>query len=367
MKFICESADLSNAISVVGKYVSTKTTNPILENIYIGANDNTITLSATDELLSIEKKINGEIIESGETTVNGKFLADYSKKMTDGSITFETDNKNALKIKYLDSVGKVQCLDSAEFPQIPQFQNYDFVEIKECDLKDIINKSIFASADDDIRPILKGCLFDIKSDTIKSVALDGFRIAVAKSQIVNKSNEMAVVVPNRTLYELYKLLSNTEDTIKLYINNNYINIIIGGYNITSRLIAGDFIAYENVIPKEFATNVTVNKEQLELALERTSILSKLSNNSLVKFEIEDNSLTISSKTEQGSIKENLVIARNGNDNLTISFNFKYILEALKTINDDFVTLRFIDSTKPCVINAVENGNYLFLILPVRTL
>ena len=180
MKIICDGADLSDAVLKVSKGTSNKTTNPILEGIKVVAEEDYITLSATDLELSIEKTIKAMVQIEGEMVVPGKFFCEYIKKLNNEQIELSVDDKNILSIKYTDSVGKIQCLNSVEFPQIKQIDDSTYFEMSQKDLKSLINKSIYAVAVEDVRPILKGVKLEVTKEKITAVALDGYRLAVVK-------------------------------------------------------------------------------------------------------------------------------------------------------------------------------------------
>ena len=364
MKIICDGADLSDAVLKVSKGTSNKTTNPILEGIKVVAEEDYVTLSATDLELSIEKTIKGMVQLEGEMVVPGKFFCEYIKKLNNEQIELHTDEKNILSIKYTDSVGKIQCLNAAEFPQIKSFDDSTYFEIRQKDLKSLISKSIYAVAVEDVRPILKGVKLEITKNQVTAVALDGYRLAVVKKPIVNSNAEFSCIVPARSLNEISKLLEDSEDTIKVCVGRNFLMVNIDNTKITTRLLEGDFINYNQIIPSDFNTNIVLNKDQLLDALERASLLSRVDRNNLVKFDISDKVMILSSKSDIGDIKENITISLKGND-LSIAFNARYFTEALRVINDEFLKLSFTSNVSPCIITSNDTDEFLYLILPVR--
>lgn len=366
MKVICEGLDLSDAILKVSKGTSTKTTNPILEGIKLVAEEDFLSLSATDLELSIEKKIKASIIVDGETVVPGRFFSEYLKKLNNEQIELELDDKNILNIKYTDSYGKIQCLNPIEFPQIKAVDNEQFFEITKKDLKDLILKSIFAVAVDETRPILKGCKFEVDETSITSIALDGYRLAKSMKPIIHTTNNFNIIVPSRSLKEISNLLDDSEDVIKVFVQKNHLMIEMDNTKITTRLLDGDFINYKQIIPSTFNSTIIINKNQLEDAIERASLLSKIDKNNLVKFDISDKVMVLSSHSDIGDIKENITISLKGKD-IVIAFNARYLSEALRTINDEFIKLNFTSTIAPCIITSNESDEYLFLILPVRIL
>ena len=180
----CHGVELSDALLSVSKAISNKTTNPILEGIKIVAEDDTLTLSATDTELSIEKKIKANIKAEGEGVVPGKFITEFVKKLTNEMIELEINEKNQLLIRYDDSQSIIQCYNAQEYPSFNAVETMQYFGISKKDLKTVINKTIFSVAIDDSRPILKGVLFDIEKNTLNAIALDGYRLAKVKKNIV---------------------------------------------------------------------------------------------------------------------------------------------------------------------------------------
>ena len=171
-------------------------------------------------------------------------------------------------------------------------------------------------------------------------------------------------MPARSLSELSKLIDDTDEIINIYVDQYTIMVDLGDTKVTSRLLEGDYINYQQIIPVNYESYVIVNKEQFEEALERATLLSRTSNNNFVKFDIKENNICLTSNSELGNLKENIPVTLNGKD-LLISFNPRYFLESLKTVSNDFVKICFNDSTKPCVVVPTDDDEFLYLILPVR--
>ena len=359
----CSGLELSDAFLRVSKALSNKPTNPILEGIKISAEDNELTLSATDTDLSIEKKIKADIKVEGETVVPGKFITEFVKKLSNSEIELEVNDKNQLLIRYDGNESIIQCYNVIEYPGFKKLKTDEWFGISQKDLKALISKTIFSVALDDSRPILKGVLFDIDQKEISAVALDGYRLArVKKKSTANVKKQ--IVVPTRSLNEISKLLDDSDDIINVYIDSNAIMIDTVDTKIISRLLEGDFVNYKQIIPMNYETFVIVNKLQLEDALERVSLLSKVGQNNFVKFDIKEGAVQLTSNSEIGNIKEKISAVLNSKD-VTIAFNPRFILESLKASNDEFVKLCLNTSSNPCVIVPTEGDEFLYLILPVR--
>ncbi|MBE7074951.1 MAG: DNA polymerase III subunit beta [Clostridiales bacterium] len=367
MQIICDGLDLSDAVLKVSKAIASRTTNPILEGIKLVAEEDTLTLSATDTELSIEKKIKAEIKIEGETVVPGKFFTEFMKKLSNEKIELELNEKNQLKIKYMDSESYIQCFVTNEYPGFNNIDSNDYFSITNNNLKNLINKSIFSVATDDSRPILKGTLLEINSKSIKAVALDGYRLAMVNSPLKESTINGSVIVPARSLAEIAKLLDDSTNLVKIYIDSKYIMVDTGDTKIISRVLEGEFLNYKQIIAKEFTTEIVINKNQITDALERASLLSKVGQNNLVKFEIKDNNLLLTSNSEIGNIKENINITQQGKD-IYIAFNARYFMEAFRTNSEEFVKIKFNSASNPCVVVPADGEEeYLYLILPVRIL
>ncbi len=364
MKFVCNGLDLCDAILKVSKAVGIKTTNPVLEGVKITAREDTVSFFATDLELSIEKKIKADVRIEGEAVVPGKYFADFVRKLDKEQVEITLNDKKQLKISYMDSEGFLQCLNSEEYPLIERVDTGKYFSLQQKEFKDLIAKTVFSAATEDSRPILKGVLLDIKETQMTAVALDGYRLSLVKKQVETSSGDGRLIVPARTLSEIAKLLNEPEESVTVHLQKNSVMIEVDGTTIISRLLEGEFIRYEQIIPGEFTSQITVQREQFENGLERAAILSKNDKNNLVKFDVKEKVLTLVSNSEIGNIKENIPVSLHGKD-LLIAFNARYFSEALKNTNEEFVRMNFTSAVSPCVIKPVEGDEFLFLILPVR--
>ena len=363
MLFRCDGLDLSEAVNKVLKAVSTKTISPILEGIKISAYGDSVVLSGTDLELSITKTIKAEVIDEGQTVVPGKLFGEYLRKLTMEQISLELNERNQLRISYSDSEGFIQCMDVLEFPELKNVDKVDYFEINRTDLKSLINNVIFAVAVDDSRPILKGVLFEISDNTVRAVALDGFRMAMANKKVISTTSNFSFIVPARSLSEISRML-DSDETVKIYVHSNNLMVDMNDTIITTRLLEGQFINYRQILNSNFNTTVSIKKSQLEDAIDRASLLSKGDKNSRVKFDITENSLVLTSDSEIGNVKENITVSMKGAD-ITIAFNSKYFTDCLRATEDEYIKINFSNAISHCIVTPSENEDYLFLILPVR--
>lgn len=365
MKVSVNGLDLCEAVGRVIKATSTRNLNPILEGIKLHAYEDGLTLTGSDIELSIEKRIKADVTADGEAVVPGKFLFEYIKRMDSAPIDLELGENRKLTIRYQDSSSTIKCQNEDEYPPVKVLDNAEHFTLTQGDLKDLINKIIFCVATDDTRPTLKGCLFEVVGDGITGVALDGFRLAKCMKPLSATTADMSMVLPSRSLSEINKLLSDSDEPVTIHRQRNFMMLEIADTRITTRLLDGDFINYNQLLQTKFETEVVINKHQLEESLDRASLLSRIEKNNLVKLNISENLVYITSESDLGRVEEKLVIKCNGKD-LVIAFNVRYLLDSLKAIGDEFVKLKLFRPESPCVLtNAADDGAYLYLILPIR--
>ena len=364
MKIICEGIELSDAVMKVSKACSTKTTNPILECIKIEAENDSITLTATDGEIAILRKIRAEVLEEGAICVPGKFFADFIKRLEGEQITLATEDGRVL-INYGDSESAMQMLNAEDFPRIDADIREKRVELAAKDLKELIAKTTFCCAQDDSRPVLKGVLVQTGDGRISFTALDGYRMAVARKNILGMTGDIRIICPGRTHNEIGRMLGADEDRIEIFVQKNMLMVSIEDTVLTSRLYEGEFVNVANIVPKEFTSEIVVDKAQLFESVERAAVLARTDKNSIVMFDIREDSMGVSSNTTMGRVNESVKIMLEGKD-VQIALNCKYVSECLAAAADEKVRIGFNGAVAPCVVTPAEGDSYLYLILPVRT-
>ncbi len=363
MKVICDGLDLSDAVLKVSKALPVKSPSSILEGIKIVAENDSLTLSATDLEISIEKKIKADVLMEGQTVVTGKYFGDFVKKLEKEQVELSRLYDSQLQIKYSDNESELQVFDVENFPKYEKLDQ-DYFEISQEQFKTLVDRTVLACSQDDSRPILKGCLFDIENNILTVVALDGFRMAVAKKEVKATGNIKAVI-PSKTLLEITRLLNgDKEEDLKIYIQKNSLYVEFDNTVVFSRLIEGEFVKYNHILPNSFENSVVINKQALLRSIERASIVARNDRYNVIKFDILEEGTKISAKSEIGNVVENINCNLTGKD-IVIAFNGKYLAEYLKIIDEEFIKLNMNSPIDPCVITPVGNEAYLYLVLPVR--
>ncbi len=362
MKFVCDGASLSEAVLKVSKACAVRTTAPVMECVKITAEGEEVVLLATDNELSIRKAVKAEIFEEGELCVQGKLFADFVGKLADEEIAISSGERG-MEIKYRDSVSYMQTLPAEDFPKIDLSIGENSFVMKQCDLKKIIAETTFCCAQDDSRPVLKGCLLEF-GDKLEMTALDGYRLAISEAPILAKTGENSIICPARTLTEIAKTLSDGDEEIAIYTQGGMLMVQSEGMTIVSRLYQGEFIRKESVIPSKFSTDVILPRKELIAGAERASVLIRGDKNNLVTLEIAGNVVKISSNSEYGNLSESIAAETAGVD-LTISMNAKYLLDSLRALEEDDVQISFNGAVSPFILQNREKKESLYLILPVR--
>ena len=367
MKFRCSQQALSKALNTVSKAVSNRTTLPVLKGILINATaDGKILITASDLEISIKKEIEATVEEEGSAVVMSKLFCEIIRKLPNEDILIEKENNNSLKIRTNFSEFEVVCLPVEEFPKIGEKEEDSKKIIFDKEIfKEMVRKTSFAASIDESKGVLTGLYTEINEDDINMVALDGFRLALVNEKVKSDASS-SFIISSKGMNEISKIAAEEEDEedIEIYLGSRKAVFMIGKTEVILRIMEGEYIKYRDIIPSDSLTNVIVGKDIFVESIERASLLAKEGKNNLIKMSIKDDLLTITSRSEEGNVREEIAIDKTGND-LDIGFNSKFVIDVLKAINDEKVSLNFKTGISPCVVKPVEGDSYEYLILPVR--
>ena len=365
MKIICNGYDLSEAVNKVIKAVGAKTVSPILEGIKIETVDGGIKLTATDMELAIEKVIAAEVRAEGAVVVPGRLFAEFVKKIDAERVELSLFEDKKMKMRYRGCESEFNCLPEDEYPVIKKLDDAKYFTFLGKNLRDLINKVSFCVSTDESRPILKGVSLDLEGNTVTAVATDGYRLARCVKNVESRDGNMTAVVPARSLNEIARLIEDDEQPVTVALQKNYLAVDFQHTCVTSRLLEGSYINYRQIIPQRFETRATLAKDAFSASLERAILLTRSDRNNLVKFDMHENMMDITSDSEAGRVDEHLDIKLEGKD-LTIAFNARYFTELIKYIGGECVTISFNDAVQPCIVAPTEGTeDLLYLVLPVR--
>lgn len=363
MRIRIQQRDLSKCINVVQKGISSKSTLPILSGILLEADEGKLKLTGTDLEIGIKSSIDSEVIEEGSIVITSRIFGDIIRKLPDLPIDLYVDESNNVHINCGNSKFNLIGLSPMDYPQLPELFEGSYFELPKDLLKSMIRQTIFAAAQDETRPILTGALFETSNNNASLVAIDGYRLAVKKVS-VNVDDNIKVVIPAKTLNEVSKILEDDDAEVKISCTPGNIIFNFGDTIITSRLLEGQFLNYNDIIRNEHKLRIKVKTRDMQECLERASLLAREGKNNLVKLDISDDKLVITSNSEIGNVYEELPIKLEGND-IKIAFNSKYILEGIKAIDSEEIVMDMISNVNPCIIRPAEDNSYTYLVLPVR--
>ena len=364
MKFVCSKVNLLNGLQIVSKAVSNKTTMSILECILIDASKNMIKLTANDMELGIETIIEGEIIEKGIIALEAKIFLDIVRKLPDNDITIETDSSCKATITCEKAKFNIIGKSGEDFSYLPLIEKNDQIILSQFTLKEVIRQTIFSISDNDNNKLMTGELFDISNDTLKVVSLDGHRISIRKISLKNSYPAKKVVVPGKTLNEVSKILpGGAEDDVVISFTDKHIVFEFDDTTVVSRLIEGEYFNIQQMLSSDYETKVTVNRKEFLNCIDRATLLVKEGDKKPIIINITDDSMELKINSVIGSMNEDIDINKSGKD-LMIGFNPKFLIDALKIIDDEEVDLYMVNPKAPCFIKNLEES-YIYLILPVN--
>ena len=364
MKLVCSKSNLLNGVQIVSKAVSNKTTMSILECIMVDATDGMIKLTANDMDLGIETIIEGEIVEKGFIALDAKIFLEIVRKLSDSDITIETDASFKTLITCEKAKFTIIGKSGEDFSYLPQVQKEDSIVISQFTLKEVVRQTIFSISDNDNNKLMTGELFEINGKEMKVVSLDGHRISIRKIELREEFGSKKVVVPGKTLNEVSKILPGGADSfVKISFAEKHIVFEFDNTTVVSRLIEGEYFKIDQMLSSDYETKVKINKREFLECIDRATLLVKEGDKKPIIINITDGMMELKINSLLGSMNEDIDIEKQGKD-LMIGFNPKFLIDALRVIDDEVVDLYMVNPKAPCFIRN-KDESYIYLILPVN--
>ncbi|MBU1037131.1 DNA polymerase III subunit beta [Patescibacteria group bacterium] len=368
MKFICTQENFNKALLVVSHIAGRSTALPILNNVLIQAKKGLINLSATNLEIGVNTQLRGKVEKEGIFTTQAKLITDYISLLPKKNIEVELKEQN-LYINCENHQTYIKGMEANDFPVIPEIERKQPILIKSNDLKQALSQVIFAITLDESRPEISGALFFINNKTLTLVGTDSYRLAEKRITLNETINsEYKVVVPLRTLQEVFRILEdNDESDTTIYINENQILFLINGETeLISRLIEGQYPDYQQIIPDKHKTQTKINVAELSRIIKSAALFCKPGIND-VKLVLNSakNQLVISA-TNSG-VGENTItlpIQIEGEENEMV-FNYRYLLDGLNNLGTSEAILEMVGDRVPGILKPADNNNYLYLVMPIR--
>lgn len=362
MKFQIERDVFQEALSQVQNVVSTKTTLPILSNVLIVADEESLELSTTNLDVAIAVKIPANVEETGKTTLPARRLGSIVRELAGSEVQISVDDSNTASVKSGPSFFKILGLNESEFPKVGEFDDAKEFTVDQKLIRDALRKTSYAISTDETRYVLNGVNCVIGDGNLTLVATDGRRLAMVEQDLeIAKADDSTVIIPTKAVVELQRLLSD-EGEIKIQLTSSQAAFTLNNSFLVTKLIEGNYPNYKQVIPGEAKYRIPLEREVLYNAVKRVALLVNEKTNS-IKFTFADSLLTISTNSpEVGEAKESLDIKYDGPE-MALAFNPEFVMAPLRNLNQDEIYLDLIDESSPGVIKI--DDPFLYVIMPMR--
>ncbi len=364
MKIICSKQELVKSINIVQKAVPSKTTMSILQCILIDATAGEIKFTGNDTELGIETIVTGEIVERGMVALDARIFSDLVRKLPDQDVSIECDSN--LQTTIICGKAKFQIMgrDGEDFTAVPLIARNQPVVISQFALKEIIRQTLFSIAQNDTNKIMTGELFEIRDGKLRVVSLDGHRISIRSLELKESSEDVKVIVPGKTLAEISRILSGgAEDMVNVYFTKNHIMFVFDQTVVVSRLIEGNYFRVDQMITNDYETKVTINRQDMLECIDRSILLVREDDKKPIILTIAEGEMEIQINSQIGSMDEKIAVQMEGKE-IRIGFNPKYLIDALKVIDDEEIDIYYVNPKAPCFIRDQEQS-YIYLVLPVN--
>ena len=364
MKLICPKNNLLKSVNIVLKAIPGKTTMPILECILIDGSTNCIKFTANDMELGIETIVDGTVLEKGIVAIDAKIFSDIIRKLPDNDVTIETDANLTTTITCEKAKFSISGQSGEEFSYLPFVERDHHITVSQFTLKEVIRQTIFSIAANETNKMMTGELFEVKGNILRVVSLDGHRISIRKIELKEEYTDIKVVVPGKTLIEISKILSGeTEDEVNIFFTKNHIVFEFDDTVVVSRLLEGEYFRIDQMLSSDYETKIQVNKKELLDCIDRATLLVKESDKKPIILSITDDNIELRIQSQIGSMDEDIDIEKDGKD-IMIGFNPRFLIDALRVIDDETVDIYLMNPKAPCFIRD-EQQSYIYLILPVN--
>ncbi len=375
MKLTIKKDILLEGINKVSKAISTKNLIPVLSGIKFELKKNKLTLTASDNDITIQTVIHSlkdddfKVEKEGSIIVQGKYMLDIVRKLPDKYINIEVIDELKVLIYTENSEFNLNGIDEEEYPNINLEESKKKIVINNKVFKDIVNQTAFASSNEETKPVLTGINFNIVGNILECNSTDSYRLARKVVTLDTKGDEnYNIVIPSHNILEFVRILDDDEKSdVELHISSNKILFMYKNLKFQSRLINGTYPNTSNLMPKDNFLVINTKLSDIYGVIDRASILTSDKEKNIVTLETDGNLLTLKSSSQEiGRVEEKMNIEKNNEENIKISFSAKYMMEALKSFNTENVELHFVGEVKPILVKSKEDETLTQLVLPIRT-
>lgn len=351
---------------MVQRAISTKSTIAILEGILFTAENDKLTLTGYDLETGIEAMVRADVREGGQIVIKSKIFGDIVRKLPEEHVMIKCDSDLKVSIQSGTAHFEIFAQAADEYPVIPSVEEAQKLLLPQNILKSMIEETAFAASTDESRPILNGIKVQAEGTKLEMVAIDGYRLAVRTEDHEGKNDLVNFIVPSKAMSEVARSIRDSQEDIAIYPSHNHILFESEDFRLVSRLLQGDFLDYQRIIPPSCLTRIVIDSQEMLEAIERAALLINVEQRRFpVSFKsISENELQVSAKTDLGSVEEVVNIELEG-DMIDIDFNPRYFLDALRAVEDEKILLEFSGPSAPCLVKPLEADKYLYMLLPLR--
>jgi len=364
MKLSCTQENLADALSQVCPVATKGGTLPILSNILLSAEEGVLKISATNLEIGITALVRGKIETEGTFTVNGRLFFDYVNLLSSDTVSLSLEADH-LQVRAGLQQTKIHGLAAEEFPVIPSIEKDEQYVLDALEFREALSQVIFSVSVSDARPELSGVLMLFDEKIVTLVGTDSYRLAESHVEAAQEAKEKkSTIIPLRTVQELARILGSTEGNLEISVSDNQILFSAGDVELISRVIAGTFPDYEQIIPKKSETQVVLDKDPLIRAIKSASLFCRQGLNH-VNFQFSSDKILISSSASQ--VGENIVEvpAKIEGPDVDIVFDYRYVLDGLSAIPSSEVLIKLEGNNSPGVFKPKEKDKYLYLVMPIK--
>ena len=365
MKFSCEKYLLQSACGTASRAAASKSPIPALEGLLLQASDR-LTVTGYDLKKGIYTQLEAEVKEQGSVVVGARLFGEMIRRLPDGIVTISTDINNNVNVKCGKSEFNFMGISPEDYPEMPVVDGVNNIALPQKILGSMINQTIFAVADNDMRPIYTGTLFDIEGEELTLVAVDGYRLAKRSEKLESaKMENCSFVVPGSALADIERICGDSEELVKISVGAKHISFSIGETVVVSRRLEGEFLNYKKSIPDSFKYTVKVDRGEFMSAIDRVALIVSERNTSPVRMSFNDGNIDCLCVTPIGRA-EDVCTCEGSGEGLQIGFNDRYLKDALKAAAKEELNVCLNSASSPCIITAADGSeNFTYMILPVR--
>lgn len=365
MKFSCRRTDLTEAVNMVERAVSSKSTMNILEGIYLEAKENEIRFLGNNLELCIDCSIPGQIEKTGSCVVKANLFSDAVKKLPSSAdeVQIEVNSSHVILLSCGNAKFNFSTASSEEFPRPQEISAIDEISVEEAVLKNMIRQTVYAISQNDTKPYLTGILFDVKDGILNVVGCDGYRLAIRRETTDHKE-ALKFIMQGKTARELLSLLGETDFSVKIIVSDKQAQLFLKNCIVTTRLIDGEYLNYEGVAKHENTLFIVTETKDITDSVDRAALIASEAVKAHVVMHIEDGQVNINCETVLGQVKDKFEVQMQG-EPIEIAFNPRYLLEAFKNADCKEIKLSFSTALNPVIIQPVEGNSFHYIVLPVR--